>query len=38
LGYSGYIGDLRNKYLAVGSGRYTRSGTSYSNFTWTKQK
>ena len=32
--YSGYIGDLRAKYLAGGIGTYTRAAGS---MTWTKQ-
>jgi len=34
LNYSGYIGDLRDKYLADGIGTYTRASGGYY---WTKQ-
>jgi len=32
---TGYIGDLRTKYIAGGIGTYTRPNTS--SYTWTKQ-
>jgi len=34
--YEGYIGDLREKYIAGGAGTYTRPETHYGG-TWTKQ-
>jgi len=36
FGNEGYIGDLRDKFLAGGSGTYTRENSD--SYTWTKQK